>query len=85
MSKMGNMGAMSDMKHSAPPKSGGPDVMFHTNMPAAGNYKAWGQFMHKGKIISAAFVVNAGQPDAKAGAKTEAAHVDAPGAAPHSH
>ncbi len=82
MSKMGDMSAM---KHSAQPKSGGPDVMFHTNMPAAGNYKAWGQFMHKGKIISAAFVVNAGQGDAKAGAKTDAAHVDEPGAAPHQH
>ncbi len=82
MSKMGDMSAM---KHSDPPKSGGPDVMFHTNMPAAGNYKAWGQFMHRGKIISAAFVVNAGQGDAKAGAKTEAGHVDEPGAAPHQH
>ncbi len=82
MSKMGDMSAM---KHSDPPKSGGPDVMFHTNLPAEGNYKAWGQFMHRGKIISAAFVVNAGQPDAKVGAKTEAGHVDEPGAAPHSH
>ena len=82
---MSKMGDMSQMKHSAPPKSGGPDVMFHTNMPASGNYKAWGQFMHRGKIITAAFVVNAAPADAKASAKTEAAHVDEPGAAPHSH
>ena len=82
MSKMGDMSAM---KHSAPPKSGGPDVMFHTNMPAAGNYKAWGQFMHKGKIITAAFVVNAGQPDANAKTQTGATHEDKPGGAPHSH
>ena len=79
-----DMSKMGEMKHSAPPKSGGPDVMFHTNMPTSGNYKAWGQFMHKGKIITAAFVVNAGQASA-ASAQNGAAHVDEPGAAPHSH
>jgi hypothetical protein len=82
---MSKMGDMSQMKHSAPPKSGGPDVMFHTNMPAAGNYKAWGQFMHKGKIITAAFVVNAGEADAGATAQTGAGHVDKPGDPPHVH
>lgn len=82
MSKMGDMSAM---KHTEAPKSGGPDVMFHTNMPAAGNYKAWGQFMHKGKIISAAFVVNAGTPDANAKAATGEGHVDKPGDPPHAH
>ncbi len=79
VSKMGDMSAM---KHSDSPKSGGPDVMFHTNMPAAGNYKAWGQFMHQGKIISAAFVLSAGAPDANAAA---AGHVDKPGDPPHQH
>ena len=53
-----DMSKMGEMKHSAPPKSGGPDVMFHTEFPKAGRYKAWGQFMHKGKIITAAFVLN---------------------------
>lgn len=43
--------------HAKPEKKGGPDVMFHTTFPVAGLYKAWGQFMHKGKIISASFVV----------------------------
>lgn len=37
--------------------AGGGDVIFHTNFPAAGLYKAWGQFQHKGKIITAAFVL----------------------------
>lgn len=54
---MGKMD-MGHMNHSAAPKSGGPDVMFHTNFPRAGRYKVWGQFQHKGKIITAAFVVN---------------------------
>lgn len=58
--KMGAMGEMKNMKHSVPPKSGGPDVMFHTSFPSAGLYKTWGQFMHKGKVITAAFVVKVG-------------------------
>jgi hypothetical protein len=53
-----DMSKMGDMKHKAPPKKGGPDVMFHTNFPKAGLYKAWGQFMHRGQIITAAFTVN---------------------------
>jgi len=57
--------------------------MFHTNMPAEGNYKAWAQFIHRGKIITAAFVVNAGQPDASA--KGAAPHEHKPGDAPHEH
>ncbi|MBW3634989.1 MAG: hypothetical protein KY445_00815 [Armatimonadetes bacterium] len=80
-----DMSKMGEMKHAAPPKSGGPDVMFHTKMPAAGNYKAWGQFMHKGKIITAAFVVNAGQPDANAKAQTGAGHEHKEGDPPHAH
>ena len=34
-------------------QSGGPDVMFHTNFPEPGLYKAWGQFKHRGQIITA--------------------------------
>lgn len=60
---MGKMD-MSHMNHSTP-KSGGPDVMFHTNFPRPGLYKAWGQFQHKGKIITAAFVMNAAPASAK--------------------
>lgn len=39
-------------------KVGGSDVMFHTSFPTAGLYKAWGQFQHKGKIITAPFVLS---------------------------
>ena len=37
--------------------SGGSDVIFHTNFPAPGLYKVWGQFQHHGRIITAAFVL----------------------------
>ena len=67
MSKMGSMD-MSKMKPEAPPKKGGPDVMFHTNFAQAGLYRAWGQFMHRGQIISVPFTVNVaeGAPSASA-------------------
>ncbi len=78
---MSKMGDMKSMKHSAPPKSGGPDVMFHTNFPSAGLYKAWGQFMHKGKIITAAFVVKVGA--AKISAASDGHNHDE--SKPHSH
>ena len=80
-----DMSKMGEMKHGAPPKSGGPDVMFHTNFPTAGLYKAWGQFMHKGKIITAAFVVNVGA--AKAGAAKAGAAKDraVDESKPHAH
>ena len=84
MSKMGEMG---EMKHAAPPKSGGPDVMFHTNFPKPGLYKTWGQFRHKGQIITAAFVVNVGAAKAgaaKAGAAKDEAH-NHDESKPHSH
>jgi hypothetical protein len=44
------------MGHSHP-TTGGPDVIFHTNFPSAGFYKVWGQFQHRGKIITAPFVL----------------------------
>ncbi len=82
--KMGGMKGMDHsmgaMKMDAPaPKSGGPDVMFHTNFPKAGLYKVWGQFQHKGKIITANYVVNVapGQTQKSTGAADEAQ--------PHSH
>ena len=66
------------MKHSAP--SSGSDVMFHTQFPAVGLYKAWGQFRHNNRIITASFVLNVGA------AKTGAAKTDAPKtSAPHDH
>jgi hypothetical protein len=36
---------------------GGPHVSFRTSFPKPGLYKAWGQFQHKGKIITADFVL----------------------------
>jgi hypothetical protein len=83
---MSKMGDMKNMKHAAPPKSGGPDVMFHTNFPSAGQYKVWGQFMHKGKIITASFVVTAGEARPGA-AKAGDGHDHAPGeeSKPHAH
>lgn len=47
-------------EESKPAKSGS-DVIFHTNFPKAGIYKAWGQFRHRDKIITAPFVLNVGQ------------------------
>jgi len=67
---------MGGMKMDSPaPKSGGPDVMFHTNFPKAGLYKVWGQFQHKGKIITANYVVNVAPGTAK----------DAAGESGHTH
>jgi hypothetical protein len=54
---MGAMGSSAG-KSSAAPSSGGPDVIFHTNFPTPGLYKVWGQFQHRGKIITAPFVVS---------------------------
>jgi hypothetical protein len=36
---------------------GGPNISFRTSFPKPGLYKAWGQFQHKGKIITADFVL----------------------------
>ncbi len=49
---------MDGMKMDAPTTASGPDVIFHTNFPRAGLYKVWGQFKHKGKVVTAPFVVN---------------------------
>ncbi len=49
-----------EMNHenSAHPASApGSDVVFHTTFPSPGLYKVWGQFQHRGKIITAAYVV----------------------------
>lgn len=39
-------------------KSGGPDVRFNTSFPGPGRYKIWGQFRHRGSIITAAATVH---------------------------
>jgi hypothetical protein len=75
MSKMGD--TKMDDKKSAAPKGGGPDVMFHTNFPTPGIYKAWGQFMHKGQAITASFVVKVGAGETTTPAIDESK--------PHSH
>ena len=43
-----------------PPRAdsrGGPDIAFHTEFPAPGLYKVWGQFQRGGKVVVADFVV----------------------------
>ncbi len=75
---MGDM-KMEGMKMDAPKTAAsGPDVIFHTNFPRAGLYKIWGQFKHKGKIVTAPFVVNVGQGTGKAAPKVDESK-------PHSH
>lgn len=36
---------------------GGPKVVFRTNFPSQGLYKTWGQFQHRGNIITVDFVL----------------------------
>jgi hypothetical protein len=36
----------------------GPDVVFSAQFPAPGLYKAWGQFQHRGHVITAPFVLD---------------------------
>ena len=70
---------MGDMKMDAPKTAAsGPDVIFHTNFPRKGLYKVWGQFKHKGKIVTAPFVVNVGEGTGKAAPKVDESK-------PHSH
>jgi uncharacterized membrane protein len=38
------------------PPATGPVVTFHTRFPRSGLYKAWGQFLHRGKVLTADFV-----------------------------
>lgn len=42
---------------SAPPTRAGPSVTFHTLFPRSGRYKVWGQFMHRGRLLTVDFVV----------------------------
>ena len=69
---------MGAMKMDAPKTAAsGPDVIFHTNFPRAGLYKIWGQFKHRGKIVTAPFVVKVGEGEAGAATQDESQ--------PHSH
>ncbi|KEK23474.1 hypothetical protein [Bacillus gaemokensis] len=43
--------------HPADSKTMGPEAMFYTEFPTSGTYKIWGQFQHKGKIITVPFVI----------------------------
>ena len=42
----------------------GPDVMFDVRFPEPGIYKVWGQFLRKGQVISAPFVLQVGAASA---------------------
>lgn len=47
--------------HGEPSTGGaGTEVVFHTNFPAPGFYKVWGQFQKGGRIITAPFVLKIG-------------------------
>ena len=58
-SEHGAMGHGGDSNGAQPATTGGgeSDVIFHTNFPTPGLYKVWGQFQHKGRIITAAYVL----------------------------
>ena len=75
---------MGAMKMDAPKTAAsGPDVIFHTNFPREGLYKIWGQFKHRGKIVTAPFVVSVA-PGAAKGAATPHSH-DGDESVPHAH
>jgi hypothetical protein len=42
---------------SASTESTGPQVTFHANFPHSGLYKTWAQFQHKGRMLTADFVI----------------------------
>lgn len=44
--------------HAAGEMSRGSSVMFHTEFPASGTYKVWGQFQYQGKVIIVPFVIS---------------------------
>ncbi len=44
----------------APPA--GPEVVFHAFFPAPGRYKAWAQFQHAGRVLTAPFVFDVTAP-----------------------
>ncbi len=54
----------SQFVHSHPREgpSRGPQVDFSARFTAPGRYKAWAQFQHKGKVITAPFVFDVGVP-----------------------
>ncbi|MGG4034012.1 hypothetical protein ABEV74_09950 [Paenibacillus cisolokensis] len=43
--------------HPLDEKSTGPEAQFMTEFPAAGLYKIWGEFQHRGKVFTVPFVV----------------------------
>ncbi|WP_127531301.1 hypothetical protein [Paenibacillus kobensis] len=43
--------------HAADDMRQGSNVMFHTEFPAAGTYRVWGQFQYNGQVIAAPFDV----------------------------
>ena len=42
---------------------GGPEVAFQAIFPRAGLYKIWGQFQHKGKVLTESFTVSVSESD----------------------
>lgn len=65
--------------HSHPLEEGpsagkGPNVIFHAHFPTAGLYKGWGQFQHKGKIVTVPFTFEVGAADPSAPGKSGHGH-----------
>ena len=42
---------------------GGPEVAFQATFPRAGPYRIWGQFQHKGEVLTESFTVIVSQGD----------------------
>jgi hypothetical protein len=42
----------------SPGWNGGPKVSFSTSFPKPGIYKAWGQFQHNRRTVTADFILN---------------------------
>lgn len=61
-----------------PSASKGPNVVFHAHFPAAGLYKGWGQFQHKGKIITVPFTFEVSGANASAGGESGHGHGSKP-------
>ncbi|HKD99744.1 MAG TPA: hypothetical protein VKE69_01940, partial [Planctomycetota bacterium] len=51
-----------ELKTPAGKRPSGPDVTFQAQFPVPGLYKAWAQFQHHGRVITAPFVVKVVSP-----------------------
>lgn len=52
-------------KGAAAAKRNGPEVTFSAQFPVPGLYKAWAQFQHRGRVLTAPFVIEVASPHAR--------------------